>query len=494
MIRSRGSRRSPFGIVPGSKQTLSKRWWYRLAAGLLITALLLGVQLGPAANVPGLNPALPHASATPKPGDPGGNSSKPGDNKKKKKDDDKKNERPSRSTSKDGPREPHTEYEGRRGDGSFSSNNSGRDGSDEEELGFQQFERQTGENVIRRKIRVTITDDDGVKRTREYDGLVEVTDDSRRPGELRRFIGIEHKVTGANKTKNQKIVDKIVSTDRPARGRLDGDPVEIVGYQDLTTDRISSPPGTPQDEPPPQPEAPQAVTQQAPVVTATPEIPTNRPVEAPPLQISPEAPPVRTVPEVPATRVPVEMPPVSVAPQTPVNIPEAPVTAIPRPSVAPQIGVPAAPTGAPAPPQIIIPTPTPVGVPRLPAWSTPPPGPVLVPKGADSIASLQAEQNALDVELNTLIDRVEALQATPGLNASPDKLTELDGLRRLQPLIVNRQEAISGALAQVPPPKTAWDKTISAIDATADTIQDVVVQTGVAVLGALRKIRFVPVP
>jgi hypothetical protein len=118
----------------------------------------------------------------------------------------------------------------------------------------------------------------------------------------------------------------------------------------------------------------------------------------------------------------------------------------------------------------------------------------LVPNGADSIASLQAEQNALDVELNTLIDRVEALQATPGLNASPEKVTELDGLRRLQPLIVNRQEAISGALAQVPAPKTAWDKTISAIDASADTIQDVVVQTGVAVLGALRKIRFVPLP
>lgn len=467
---------------------------HRAVAGLLTAVLLLGVQVGPASIAPGLTSALPHAGATPKPGEPGGNSSKPGDNKNKKKPDKK---RPSKSTSKGGPREPHTEYEGRRGDGNFSSNNSGRDGSDEEELGFQKHERQTGENVIRRKIRVTITDDEGVKRTREYDGLVEVTEDSRRPGESRRFIGIEHKVTGANKTKNQKIVDNIVSTDRPARGRLDGEPVEIVGYQDLTTDRISSPPEPAQPQPPPQPEAPQAATQQvpgtqqAPVVTVAPEIPTNRPVEAPPLPISPEAPPVRTVPEVPVTRAPVEMPPVSAVPQTPVNIPGVPVTAIPRPSVAPQIGVPVSPTGAPAPPQIIIPTPTPVGVPRLPAWSTPPPGPVLVPKGADPIASLQAEQNSLDVELNTLIDRVGALQAMPGLHASPDKLTELDGLRRLQPLIVNRQQAISGALAQVPPPETAWDTTIGAIKATTDTIQNVVVGV-VNVFGKV--VRFVPVP
>jgi hypothetical protein len=186
-------------------------------------------------------------------------------------------------------------------------------------------------------------------------------------------------------------------------------------------------------------------------------------------------PPLQSIPEVPVTRAPVELPPVSAVPQTPVNIPEIPVTAVPRPTAAPQIGVPVSPTGAPAPPQIAIPTPTPVGVPRLPAWSTPAAAPVLVPKSADTTASLQAEQNALQTELNTLIDRVAGLQATPGLTASPDKLTELDGLRRLQPLIVNRQDAIAGALAQVPAPKDAWDKTIDAIKATTDTVQNVVV-------------------
>lgn len=464
-----------------------RRLLTRVAAGLLIAVLLLGMQIGPASIAPGITSALPHAGASPKPGQPGGDHSKPGDSKKKKP--------ASRSTSKRGPREPHTEYKGRRGDGNFSSNNDGRDGSDEEEIGFQQHEDISGDTIIRRKIRVTITDDDGVMRRREYDGLIEIDNDSRRPGEPRRFIGVEHKVTGATKNPNQKIVDRIVSPGRPARGRLDGDPVEIVGVEDLRTPRISSPPESVQNLPPAQPEAPQAATQQlpgtqAPVVTVAPEIPPNRPPEAPPVRVSPEMPPLQNVPEVPVTRAPVELPPVSAVPQTPVNIPGIPVTAIPRPTAAPQIGVPVSPIGAPAPPQIAIPTPTPVGVPRLPAWSTPAAAPVLVPKSADAIASLDAEQNALQTELNTLIDRVAGLQATPGLTASPVKLTELDGLRRLQPLIVNRQDAITGALAQVPPPKDAWDKTIDAIKATTDTVQTVVVGV-VAAFGKF--VRVIPV-
>lgn len=470
------------------------------------------------------------AVATPKPGKPGGNSSKPGDNKKKDKKDDKKksdkkqsdkkqsdtkpSQRPSRSTSKAGPREPHTEYPGRRGDGNFTSGNSGLDGRDEEELGFSNHEERTGQTVIRRKVRVTITDKDGVKRTRYYDGLVEDPDSEQRPGAPRRLIGLEHKVRGANRTKNQKIVDGLVKDGVPARGKLDGQEIEIVDVEDIETPRIPSQPQPEQATsaaqelpPPPQPQVvrqtpanppqPQQVPRlpQAPVVTAAPEVPIHQPaVEVPPVRTAPELPAVQSPPEVPVTRAPVEMPPVSAAPQTPLNIPGMPATVTPRPAAPPQIGAPVNPTGMPLPPNVTIPTPKPVGTPRLPGWSTPAPGPVLIPNTADPLASLRLEGEALQRELNTLVDRVEALQAMPNLQTTPTAVAELDALSRLKPLITQRQAAIGEVLAHPPaelaPPKSAWQKTVDFAEATGD----VVGRIAVGGLSVLRNIRFVPIP
>lgn len=219
----------------------------------------------------------------------------------------------------------------------------------------------------------------------------------------------------------------------------------------------------------------------------------------PPLEVNgqpspPEMPAIQAPAELPVQQAPLEMPPISVAPQLPpapptVSYPLPPV----RPTAPPLIGVPVAPNTIPAAPAVTLPPPPPVGIPaRLPAWSTPPPGPVAIPTVADPLATLGAEQNALNIEANSILDRQEALQALPGFDTNAAAIAEYQGLQALAPQIAARQSGIGTVLANPPaalvPPKSLWQQTVDGAKAATDAVSRAVT----SVWGALTSSAAVP--
>lgn len=235
-----------------------------------------------------------------------------------------------------------------------------------------------------------------------------------------------------------------------------------------------------------------------PRVTSGPlEVELNRPpLEVNPQPSPPELPRLDAPPEVPVTQAPVEVAPISVAPQLPPAPPSISYPLPPlRPATPPVIGAPVAPTTFAAPPPAIIPTPPPVANPAaLPAWSTPPPGPVAIPTGADPLAALRAEQNALQIEGLTIIDRQEALQALPNFQTSPAAIAEYQALQSLLPQVAARQSAVTGTLAHPPaalaPPPSLWQQAVSGAKGVADAVSSAASSVWQVVTGA----GAVPVP
>ena len=124
-------------------------------------------------------------------------------------------------------------------------------GFDEEQESFDAREADTGIPVLRKKIQVSVPnpeDPDGNPLTRFYDGLEEVT-----PGQYR---GLKHKAGGATLTPGQKLFDGLVNSGMPAKGILDGEPIEIVEAEEVRPAVLPAPalpalPATPTPLPPP---------------------------------------------------------------------------------------------------------------------------------------------------------------------------------------------------------------------------------------------------
>jgi hypothetical protein len=212
--------------------------------------------------------------------------------------------------------------------------------------------------------------------------------------------------------------------------------------------------------------------------------PIEMPVDDPPLEVPidqqpPEMPVVSAPPEVRPIQVQ-EVPPspplveVSGNPVPPVsNYPLPPVTPAQPPGltdpVGPTIGVPVAPTGTAAPPIPGGTAPPTIGVPAtvVPTFSTPPQGPVAIPDTADPLATLRWEFNALDIEYNTIADRLFALHNVPGFDTRPADVAEYQSLQGLSALVSSRRAEISYLLANPPeqlrPPPSGWKKTLATI-------------------------------
>jgi hypothetical protein len=240
---------------------------------LMVCGLALVLVAG-SAGVPMVMPTfdLATAHATPAPGEPGGNHSKPGDNKKKKKppqrssprgsdtsDQRRTSNQGSNSTSQrptstiDAQQTRQSSLPQRRPDGRFAPGNSGQVGYDEEQESFNAREADTGIPIERRKVRVSLPnpdDPDGNPLTRFYDGLEEIA-----PGEYR---GLEHKAGGAVPTPRQKIFDGLVNAGIPANGTLDGDPIKVIEAETVRPAPVPGAPAPPAPAAVPAPAAPPA--------------------------------------------------------------------------------------------------------------------------------------------------------------------------------------------------------------------------------------------
>lgn len=138
-------------------------------------------------------------------------------------------------------RDPNPSFPGRDVQGRFLPGNTGSaDGAAAAEKRLQDYEDETGKQLIRQQIRVAIIDpktgqpieDPANPRrilTRYYDAL-EPT------GVPQQYIGIEVKSGDADLTRTQKIFDGLVRPGLPATGNLNGQPVEIIG-----ADKIEAP-------------------------------------------------------------------------------------------------------------------------------------------------------------------------------------------------------------------------------------------------------------
>ena len=126
----------------------------------------------------------------------------------------------------------HPVYPDHKPNGQWAPANSGFDGDAAMNHTFDDMEKR-GIPLIRQQIQVRVTDPaTGKTCVRLYDAL----QPTGTPGQ---YIGIEHKVNASPLTENQEIVDNLVNAGTPARGTLNGQPIEVV-RTDLI--RVSWPP------------------------------------------------------------------------------------------------------------------------------------------------------------------------------------------------------------------------------------------------------------
>lgn len=93
---------------------------------------------------------------------------------------------------------------------------------DREAEGLRIFERRTGQTPVSQQVRVQV---DGSDQARYYDGLAPLGDG--------RYRGVEVKSGSAGDRYDaanhvQRLFDAALSADNPARGVLNGDPIEVV--------------------------------------------------------------------------------------------------------------------------------------------------------------------------------------------------------------------------------------------------------------------------
>ncbi|WAC90195.1 hypothetical protein [Mycobacterium sp. Aquia_213] len=171
-----------------------------------------------------------------------------------------------------GPYDPNPRYPGRNGLGQYSDGNTGSaDGAAAAEKALQDEEAATGRQLLRQQIRVTVIDPQtGQPIYRYYDALEPV------PGHPGEYTGIEVKSGTASLSPNQRVFDGQVSPQNPAKGTLNGQPVEVIGTRELRAPQFAPeplprvgeplPPRVP--EPPPPPVAPRPVAPPPPPVVA----------------------------------------------------------------------------------------------------------------------------------------------------------------------------------------------------------------------------------
>ena len=116
--------------------------------------------------------------------------------------------------------------------GEWAPGNSGVDGHAAAQSTFDDME-SLGIPLIRQEVQVRVFDPaTGKMRTRKYDAL-------RPTGVPGQYIGIEHKTNDSPFTENQTAVDALVNAGTPARGTLNGQPIEVVQAQEV---RVPWPP------------------------------------------------------------------------------------------------------------------------------------------------------------------------------------------------------------------------------------------------------------
>lgn len=116
--------------------------------------------------------------------------------------------------------------------GEWAPGNSGVDGHAAAQSTFDEME-SLGIPLIRQELQVRVFDPaTGRMRVRKYDAL-------RPTGVPGQYIGIEHKTNDSPFTENQTAVDTLVNSGTPARGMLNGQPIEVVQAQEV---RVPWPP------------------------------------------------------------------------------------------------------------------------------------------------------------------------------------------------------------------------------------------------------------
>lgn len=136
----------------------------------------------------------------------------------------------------DGGYKPHPDYPDHKPNGEWGPKNSGVEGDIEAQKAFDAREKRTGIPVERQKTWVYLTDPEtGKTLRREYDGLEPI------PGQPGTYTGLEHKLGNKQPTPHQKHFDELVDSGIPARGTLNGLPVEVVDTELIRTPRPGDP-------------------------------------------------------------------------------------------------------------------------------------------------------------------------------------------------------------------------------------------------------------
>lgn len=135
---------------------------------------------------------------------------------------------------------PHPDYPDHKPNGEWGPKNSGVEGDAEAQKAFDEREKKTHIPIERQKIWVYLTDPEtGRTLRREYDGLEEI------PGQPGKYTGLEHKLGNKDPTKHQEKFDGLVRGGIPAKGTLNGQPIEVVDAELIRTPRpdATPPPG-----------------------------------------------------------------------------------------------------------------------------------------------------------------------------------------------------------------------------------------------------------
>lgn len=122
-------------------------------------------------------------------------------------------------------RERHPKYKDHRLDGTWAPGNSGVDGDEAMNYTFDRME-EDGIELVRQQVAVYVVDPKTGTRLprRTYDALMP----TGVPGQ---YVGIEHKVNESAYTTHQQKVDGLVRSGVPARGVLNGKPIEVVDVE-----------------------------------------------------------------------------------------------------------------------------------------------------------------------------------------------------------------------------------------------------------------------
>lgn len=127
---------------------------------------------------------------------------------------------------------PHPDYPDHKPNGEWGPKNSGVEGDAEAQKAFDEREKKTHIPIERQKIWVYLTDPEtGKTLRREYDGLEEI------PGQPGKYTGLEHKLGNKDPTKHQEKFDGLVRSGIPAKGTLNGQPIEVVDAELIRTPR-----------------------------------------------------------------------------------------------------------------------------------------------------------------------------------------------------------------------------------------------------------------